>query len=191
MTIHELETPILLAAMPQVQDPFFHESVVLLVHHDDEGSVGLIVNRPTELKIVDVLKGLELEWGGQPESLAYFGGPVQPQQGTVLFRGRRESPSIETVAEISPGISTTQNLSDLALLAVEPPPGLRLVLGYAGWGEAQLEQEILRNDWVTAPVDSEIIFSDSPEGVWRATLASAGLDPSTLPSWTSDAGVAN
>jgi len=143
MSIPELQTPILLVAMPQVQDPFFHESVVLLIHHDEEGSVGLIVNRPTELKIADILHGLELEWGGRPGSLAYFGGPVQPQQGKVLYRGEVGAAETGEIPEIFPGIRTTQNLSDLAALATRPPAGLRLVLGYAGWGESQLLDEIL------------------------------------------------
>ena len=193
MTIEStLQTPLLLAAMPQVQDPFFHESVVLLVHHGEDGSFGLIVNRPTDLKIVDILDGMELNWKGSPDSLAFFGGPVQPQQGTVLYRGETDRTlEIEGASEVSPGIHTTQNLSDLEALANTPPAGLRLVLGYAGWGEEQLVQEILRNDWITAPVSAELIFSKEPSEVWPATLRSVGVDPATLPSWTDSNGVAN
>jgi putative transcriptional regulator len=180
-----LETPILLAAMPQVQDPFFHESVVLLVHHDDEGSFGLIVNRPTELKIADILNGMKLRWEGSAESLAYFGGPVRPQQGTILYQEQEAGElEIEGASQIFPGIQTTQHFSDLALLAEKPPRGLRLVLGYAGWGEQQLVQEIVRNDWITAPIRTELVFSERPERVWSETLISVGLDPSSLPSWT-------
>jgi putative transcriptional regulator len=178
--------------MPQVQDPFFHESVVLLVHHGEDGSFGLIVNRPTDLKIVDILDGMELNWKGSPDSLAFFGGPVQPQQGTVLYRGETDRTlEIEGASEVSPGIHTTQNLSDLEALANTPPAGLRLVLGYAGWGEEQLVQEILRNDWITAPVSAELIFSKEPSEVWPATLRSVGVNPATLPSWTDSNGVAN
>ena len=187
-----LETPVLLAAMPQVQDPFFHESVVLLVHHDEQGSFGLIVNRPTELKIADILEGLEIEWAGNPDSLAFFGGPVSPQQGTVLYPpAESESAAVEGASEVFPGIHTTQNIADLAQLAKTPPPGLRLVLGYAGWGEEQLLQEILRNDWVTAPVRHDLVFSDDPTEVWPQTMRSVGLDPAALPSWTEGAGEAN
>jgi putative transcriptional regulator len=178
--------------MPQVQDPFFHESVVLLVHHGEDGSFGLIVNRPTDLKIVDILDGMELNWKGSPDSLAFFGGPVQPHQGTVLYRGETDRTlEIEGASEVSPGIHTTQNLSDLEALANTPPAGLRLVLGYAGWGEEQLVQEILRNDWITAPVSAELIFSKEPSEVWPATLRSVGVDPASLPSWTDSNGLAN
>ena len=65
------------------------------------------------------------------------------------------------------------------------------MLGYAGWGEEQLVQEILRNDWITAPVSAELIFSKEPSEVWPATLRSVGVDPATLPSWTDSNGVAN
>ena len=186
MTIDsKLETPILLAAMPQVQDPFFHESVILLVHHDGDGSFGLIVNRPTELKIADILQGMKITWGGNPESRAYFGGPVRPQQGTILFADPGSDELIvEGATEVYPGVQTTQHFADLATLAERPPHGLRLVLGYAGWGEEQLLQEIVRNDWITAPVCTELIFSEQPDEVWTATLNSVGLDPASLPAWT-------
>src|SRR4029453_13892232 len=81
----DLSTPVLLMAMPQVLDPFFHRSVVLLLHHEDEGSFGLIVNRPTGIKVSEILQGMDVGWRGREEAVAYFGGPVQPQLGTVLF----------------------------------------------------------------------------------------------------------
>ena len=65
---------------------------------------------------------------------------------------------------------------------------MRLVLGYAGWGEEQLIQEILRNDWITAPVQEDLIFTREPEGTWERTLRSVGVDPASLPSWTAMSG---
>ena len=187
-----LTPPLLLAAMPQVQDPFFHESVVLLVHHDDNGSFGLIVNRPTEVKVADILKGLEIDWAGDKDSLALFGGPVRPQQGTVLYAQHEgEEIELEGASELFPGVLTTQHVADLATLAREPPAGLQLVLGYSGWGEEQLLQEILRNDWIVAPVRADLVFSDRPSEVWPETLRSVGFDPATLPSWTTGGDVAN
>ena len=182
-----IETPLLLAAMPQVHDPFFHQSVVLLVHHnDEEGSFGLIVNRPTELKIADILEGMKIGWGGSPDALAYFGGPVQPQLGTVIYGGDDRTEKLSAASEVFPGIGTTQHYRDLELLAHRPPARIRLVLGYAGWGEEQLLGEILRNDWVTAPVKADLIFPTEPETAWETTLRSVGLDPASLPSWTPD-----
>ena len=184
-----IETPVLLAAMPQVRDPFFHQSVVLLIHHDREGSFGLIVNRPTELLIADILRGMKIDWAGSPRALAFFGGPVRPQLGTVLYSGvAGEVEGISAAAEICGDLRTTQHIGDLAALARRPPERLRLVLGYAGWGEEQLIQEILRNDWITAPVQEELIFTREPEETWERTLRSVGVDPASLPSWTAIGG---
>lgn len=181
-----IETPVLLAAMPQVHDPFFHQSVVLLVHHDEEGSFGLIVNRPTELKIADILEGMEISWGGPPEALAYFGGPVRPQLGTVIYADD-DRDELTATSEVAPGIHTTQHFGDLEALAEKPPEDLRLVLGYAGWGQRQLIDEILRNDWLTAPVRTDLIFARAPEEAWETTLRSVGVDPASLPNWTAGA----
>jgi putative transcriptional regulator len=182
----DLTTPVLLLAMPQVVDPFFHKSVVLLLHHEDEGSFGFIVNRPTGIRLQEILEGMEVNWQGGTEAVAHFGGPVQPQLGTVLF-----SPGpvdTEAATEVLPGVSITQHIGDLSRLAEAPPAEFRLFLGYAGWGAGQLLQEILRNDWLTAPVRSDLIFAPDPEEVWSAALQSVGVDPSSLPSWTAPSG---
>lgn len=178
----DLTTPVLLLAMPQVMDPFFHKSVVLLLHHEEEGSFGFIVNRPTEIRLTEILQGMEVAWQGGKSAVAHFGGPVQPQLGTVLFApGEAET---EAASEVLPGVAITQHIGDLSRLAETPPEAFRLFLGYAGWGSGQLLQEILRNDWLTAPVRPDLIFSSDPEQVWSEALRSVGVDPSSLPSWT-------
>lgn len=202
----DLTSPVLLLAMPQVLDPFFHRTVVLLIHHDEEGSFGFIVNRPTSIRVSEILKGMEVTWNGDEEAHAYFGGPVQPQLGTVLFAPKdrpaegaaagplaqdsagEEGEGPEAASEVLPGVSITQHIGDLAQLAADPPEGFRLFLGYAGWGAGQLVEEILRNDWLTAPVKSELIFSPDPEQVWQQALHSVGVDPAALPSWTAPSG---
>lgn len=180
-----LEAPLLLVAMPQVLDPFFHRSVVLLIHHDDEGSLGFIVNRQTTIPILEILEGMEIAWGGDQEALAGFGGPVQPQVGTVLFATGDGQPH---AAQVCPGISLTQHVADLAALAQTPPDELRLLLGYSGWSAGQLVAELLRNDWVAAPVSEQLIFADDPERIWELALESVGIDPDSLPSWSPQAG---
>ena len=190
-TSGEIETPTLLVATRQVKDPFFDHSVVLLIHHDEEGSFGFNLNRPTDLAVGEILDGMEIAWKGDPESHAYFGGPVQPQLGSVLFRGGESSPLPSTAmgvtaAEIYPGVHMTQHVDDLLLLASRPPLGFRLYLGYAGWGSGQLVEEILRNDWLIVPVLDELLFADDPQSLWSLALGAAGVDPQTLPSWTPD-----
>jgi putative transcriptional regulator len=197
-----LSTPVLLLAMPQVLDPFFHRSVVLLVRHEDEGSLGFIVNRPTGIKVSEILKGMEVDWRGREDVVAYFGGPVQPNLGTVLFgpQSRLPEPTAtaaptvdaeaggdfrgEATSEVLAGVSLTQHVGDLSRLAESPPERFRLFLGYAGWGAGQLIEEILRNDWLTAPAHGDLIFAPDPDRVWSAALESVGVDPATLPSWT-------
>lgn len=182
----DLNTPVLLMAMPQVLDPFFHRSVVLLLHHEDEGSFGLIVNRPTGIKVSEILQGMDVGWRGHEEAVAYFGGPVQPQLGTVLFAPVLvDAGPDDTATEVVPGVALTQHIGDLSRLAEAPPDRFRLLLGYAGWGEGQLMQEILRNDWLTAPVAGDLIFAPDSEQVWDAALRSVGIDPVALPSWIS------
>ena len=183
----DLVAPVLLVALPQVADPFFRKSVVLLLAHEAEGSFGFILNRTTELKVADILRDLEIDWGGDPTARARFGGPVQPQVGTVLFAtAGEELPELPGSSEVLPGIRVSQHLSELARLAAHPPRRLRLLLGYAGWGGGQLLDEILRHDWLTAPVDHELVFGEETEKVWERGLRSVGVDPDALPAWTSD-----
>ncbi|MDX1501029.1 MAG: YqgE/AlgH family protein [Thermoanaerobaculia bacterium] len=184
--VQDLETPVLLLAMPQVQDPFFAHSVVLLLHHNDEGSFGFIANRPTEIPVAEILDRLEIEWRGEVDLKAFFGGPVQPQLGTVLYDSASgdEEGAASAATEVVPGLKLSQQVTDLQRLARRPPRRFRFFLGYAGWGEGQLVGEILRNDWLTAPVREDLLFGDDSGKAWSAALASVGVDPATLPSWT-------
>lgn len=189
MDATDLKPPLLLLAMPQVDDPFFHKSVVLLLHHEDEGSVGFILNRPTGVKIKEILDDLEIPWAGEDEALAFFGGPVEPQQGTLIYHTDGEEDldedEGETTRVVFPGVALSQHVGDLKNLAEGPPESFRLLLGYAGWGEGQLVQEILRNDWLIAPPRLDLVFGHEPEEAWREALASVGVNADQLPAWTS------
>jgi putative transcriptional regulator len=180
----DLTTPVLLMAMPQVLDPSFQRSVVLLLHHEEAGSLGFILNRPTAIRVREILREMNVGWGGREDSVAYFGGPVRQEIGTVLFAPVLDEGGPEdTATEVLPGVALTQHIGDLSRLAEAPPEQFRLILGYAGWGEGQLMAEILRNDWLTAPASRELIFAADPEEVWDAALRSVGIDPAALPSW--------
>jgi putative transcriptional regulator len=186
--ISDLSSPSLLLAMPQIQDPFFYRSVVLLLAHEDAGSFGLVINRPSNLTVREILEDLDLQWRGDPQALAFVGGPVQPQRGTVLI------PSAGTLqadaTEIAPGVAISQSLTCLSHQAAAPPAQLRLVLGYAGWSAGQLESEILRNDWLVGPVDAATVFQP-PGGAWERALLAVGIDPAALPNWTAHSSRAN
>jgi putative transcriptional regulator len=181
-----LEPPVLLLATPQVLDPFFRQSVVLLLQHSAEGSLGFIINRTTGIRVAEILEGLEIDWQGGEQEAAFFGGPVQPQLGTILFHRSaddRISVDRETVTELLPGLLMTQHVGNLAALAAAPPGFFRFVLGYAGWGEGQLEEEIARNDWLLAPPNDELLFAAEPDTVWASAMQVAGVDPESLGAW--------
>ncbi|HEV8335330.1 MAG TPA: YqgE/AlgH family protein [Candidatus Polarisedimenticolia bacterium] len=183
----ELSAPLVLLAMPQIQDPFFHRSVILLVHHDAEGSLGFIVNRRTGSPVREMLKEMGIEWKGKPDLAVYFGGPVHPHLGTVLYdvsvAGTADAGPGDSIIPGLPGLRLTRSITDLTQIAARPPDLFRLFLGYAGWGPGQLLQEILRNDWLTAPPRQEILFSPEPDGVWTHALGAVGVNPDALPTW--------
>ena len=187
-----LKAPVLLLAMPQVLDPFFQRSVVLLIHHDEEGSFGFIVNRPMDIRVTDILHRMEIDWQGDPGEVVHFGGPVQTELGSILFTPTEvtngDGAEPEGAAEVLPGLAITQHVGDLAKLAATPPKAFRMFLGYAGWGSSQLIDEILRNDWLTAPVSPELVFGAEGAASWEDALRSVGIDPGSLPAWTSPGG---
>ncbi len=188
VSLDEFGTPTLLIAMPQVQDPFFFRAVVLLAAHEEGGeggSLGFVVNRPSQLKIDDVLRELDIEWLGEREATAFVGGPVQPEVGTVLFSlDGLSDDERDGFSEIAPGVGATQNILALRTLARSAPERMRLLLGHAGWAPGQLMQEVSRSDWLTAPVEESIVFTADPVDAWKNALASVGIDPGSLPSWT-------
>lgn len=188
MTASELEVPVLLVAMPQVLDPFFHRSVVLLIHHDDEGSFGLILNRTTGIAVAEILRGMDIGWAGPDDAVALFGGPVQPQLGTVLYYDAEAVGAEDegTISDIHLGLKMTQHVDNLTALADRPPAFFRLVLGYSGWAEGQLLEELLRNDWLTVPIGEDLLLETPVEDLWAAALSSVDVDPDALPTWAPD-----
>ena len=190
----DLQVPVLLVAMPHVLDPYFHRTVILLIHHDDDGSFGFILNRATGIRVEEILKGMNISWGGQPDALAFFGGPVQPQLGSVVCSGL--SPDFLDAGlsgnDIGGELAVTQHIGDLERLSADLPQRFRLFLGYSGWGQDQLMEEILRNDWLTAPVRQDLVFPDDPSKAWSEALRSVGVDPASLASWSGgESGPAN
>lgn len=180
-----LDTPLLLIAMPQVQDPVFSRGVVLLLEHSAEGSLGLVLNRPTELLLKDLLEPLDIEWLGEATDLAYLGGPVSPNVGTLLFReGETGKDQDERVAAVAEGLLMTQDVELLRDIATAPPGNSRLILGYAGWSEGQLEEEIERSDWLLGPCDVDLVFGGEVDTLWQRALQLIGIRPESLPSFS-------
>ena len=179
-TITELEGQ-LLVAMPTLEDPNFWRTVVFIaVHNAEEGAFGLVLNRPLEVPMADVLRELGHEVpdpGALPPVMA--GGPVEPTHGFVLFEGGEGTDG--TRLEIGPGLVLSGETETLFGLADGRIPGrFLLFLGYSGWAPGQLEREIEENSWLVAPFSTELLFETPPARRWHAALRSIGVDPGTL-----------
>lgn len=178
--------PGLLIAMPQLLDPNFRRAVVLLVHHDEEGTFGVVLNRATEITAPSLCDTLEITWQGDPEDAVDWGGPVQPQTGWVLYHGPLPddldpgADPDDDVKILGEGIHFAGSLEVLRRVADDPPGRLKLLLGYAGWGPGQLEAELSEGAWLVAPISSEVVFDVENDAMWEHVVRSLGIEPATL-----------
>ncbi len=171
-------TPGVLIAAPQLYDPNFDRSVVLMCEHSDEGAMGLVVNRVSSITMASVFRGMDLPepTGDSPPVLT--GGPVQPERGWLIHgQPATEGESIEVADRIF--LSTSRSLLE-AVQQGTGPAIYRLVLGYAGWGPGQLESEITAGAWIIGKAYPELVFSVPVEQIWQQALADLGIDPAQL-----------
>ena len=166
--------------MPQLRDPNFRRTVVLLVHHDEEGTFGVVLNRPTEISAVGLCASLEVDWCGAPEKSIGWGGPVQPQTGWLLFGDSLSIGTRDEIKNVVEGVHFAGSFDVLRKVAQNPPDDLCMLLGYAGWGPGQLESELAEGAWLVVPVTAEVIFDVEASVMWEHVLRSLGIEPSTL-----------
>lgn len=171
--------PGLLLAMPQLEDPNFERSVVLMVEHTDHGSFGLIVNRPTSIQVREVMSSMDVAWTGHPDTVVWYGGPVMPGTGWLLH-SPTSGAADEGLITVAPGIALSSSPEQLRELAAHPPPRLRFLMGYSGWGSAQLEGELATSSWLSAEATPELVFATPPDSMWQAAMHSLGIDPTSL-----------
>lgn len=166
-----------LIAMPRMKDPNFEGTVTYICDHNEHGAMGIVVNRPLDMKLGEILA--QLDFGGENiDSPIYAGGPVQMERGFVLHSPQGEW---QSSLKISEGISLTTSRDILEALATDQGPKESLVaLGYAGWGAGQLEQEILENCWLTCPSSENILFSTPHNKKFDSAISLLGFDPSQL-----------
>ena len=169
-----------LIAMPHMADPNFAQTVTYLVEHNEQGAMGLVINRPNGLNLADVLEQLRPD---EPppalcQSLPIFaGGPVQTDRGFVLHPAGHSFQATLELGELA--LSTSQD----ALFAIADgngPARHLITLGYAGWAAGQLEQELLDNAWLTVPADLGIVFELPPEERLVAAMQKLGIDFTNL-----------
>lgn len=168
--------------MPGVVQGEFDHSVALLCEHSDQGAMGLVINRPTSLRLRDMFTHMELDASEHvdEEAHVYWGGPVQTERGFVLHNVEGEWDSTLKVSnEI--WLTTSKDIL-VAISEGKGPERYMVTLGYAGWNGGQLENEILENSWLNTPSDSSIIFKTPPASRWSAAANLIGIDPNLLSS---------
>ncbi|UCC15387.1 MAG: YqgE/AlgH family protein [Gammaproteobacteria bacterium] len=165
-----------LIAMPTMGDPNFDHTVTFICEHNDEGALGLVINRPSGMRLGDVFAQMSLEAPdpGLRESPVLHGGPVQPERGFVIHdRGGEWGSTLPVSNTVQ--VTTSRDVLE-SMAAGDGPENVLVALGYAGWGAGQLEGEMSANAWLTVPADREIIFSIPFEDRWRAAAALIGID---------------
>ena len=169
-----------LIAMPALADPNFHRTVTYLCAHSEEGAMGIVINRPTDLKLADVLGQMSIPVTDNAVSgmAVLQGGPVCRERGFVLHQPAGEWDSTLKVSE-EIGIATSRDiLSEIA--EGRGPEQSLIALGYAGWGAGQLEQEVLDNAWLSVPISRKILFDLPFEERWASAARLLGVDPERL-----------
>ncbi|WP_406650317.1 YqgE/AlgH family protein [Aliisedimentitalea scapharcae] len=172
----------LLIAMPGMGDMRFEHTVIYLCSHSDDGAMGLIVNKAAvDVRLAELLKQLEIK----PESEEranlpiHFGGPVETARGFVLHTADYDA-SLHSM-HVDEAFSMTATLDILEDIAAgRGPRKVLMMLGYAGWGPGQLEDEIAKNGWLTTDASQDLVFDVDDNTKWEAALQSLGVDPLSL-----------
>ena len=172
-----------LIAMPSLQDINFSRAVIFIEEHTEEGTIGLIINKPLQINLGTVLSHLKLSTTSQniADQEVLMGGPIGQDQGFVLHRSndpsnRHDQIELSSSKELLRLISNNQGPSDFLV-----------TLGYSGWEPGQLSQEILQNDWLTVPASPSILFNTPIQARWEAAINLLGIDASRLSDQTGHA----
>jgi putative transcriptional regulator len=177
-----------LIAMPGLEDPTFAKSVVYLCEHSERGAMGLIINKPGDLSLKHLFEKVELPLHRQDllQSNVLHGGPVQTERGFVLHESEASAKSNSLYAStlsVPGGLAMTTSKDVLEAIANGSGPQRVIVtLGYASWGEGQLESEIGENSWLTVPADASVIFDTPIDQRYDKALSLLGLQAWMLSS---------
>ncbi|HEY6759495.1 MAG TPA: YqgE/AlgH family protein [Baekduia sp.] len=158
----------LLVASPAMSDPNFARTVVAIANHDEEGALGIVLNRPSDTEVVEAVP--ELEGVVDPDEVVFVGGPVQPASIVVLaeFQDPREAAYL--VVDAIGLVSDRTGLDHLETATARR----RVYAGYTGWGPGQLEAELEREDWIVEPARTEDVFDTDPAELWGRVLQRKG-----------------
>lgn len=170
-----------LISMPSMLDPRFKKTVIFICSHDEEGAMGLIINRAhDDITFQKLCAKLKID-GEEDDGIQILsGGPVEIGRGFVLHRASQE---YENTLNITDDVALCATMDALQSLAVgEGPPNARVALGYAGWGAGQLEEEILENAWLVCDADASLVLEMTPDKIYDAALARLGVNIAALTS---------
>ncbi|WP_163836157.1 YqgE/AlgH family protein [Spartinivicinus ruber] len=167
-----------LIAMPHLMDPNFSQSVTFICEHNEQGAMGIVINRPTQLTLGEIFRqvGIEPNSNNRYQSeLIYAGGPVELERGFVLHTPGEHK--WDSSISVSPNIQLTTSKDILQAMAKnEGPENALVALGYAGWEAGQLEREIKDNAWLTCDADPLILFQTPMDKRLEAAAALIGVD---------------
>jgi putative transcriptional regulator len=165
-----------LIAMPTLADPNFHGTVTFICEHNAQGAMGIVINRPLDLTLGEVLSQMSISAKETAVALhpVYMGGPVQTERGFVLHNPAGQWDSMLRISD-ELGITTSKDILE-NIAAGSGPKQTLVALGYAGWGAGQLEQELADNAWLCGPADNRIIFDTPWQKRWEAAAALMGID---------------
>jgi putative transcriptional regulator len=174
-----------LIAMPGMGDESFAGAVVYLCEHTDKGALGLVINKPIDIKLKNLFEKVELTLDREDiaEEPVYYGGPVQTERGFVLHeRLDTDGDHYSSTLAIPGGVLEMTTSKDVleALSNGNGPRKLLITLGYSGWGAGQLEDEIKRNGWITVEAEPGVIFDTPVEQRYHRALSLLGIDPALL-----------
>jgi putative transcriptional regulator len=158
----------LLLASPALQDPNFRRTVILVGAHSEEGAMGVVLNRPSQVTVGEAVP--QLEPAVDERETVYVGGPVQPS--SIVFLAEFLDPSPAGLMVLG-RIGFPAPEADIDKLA-EATARRRVFAGYAGWGEGQLDEELEEGDWIPHPARPDDVFTDDPEDLWSEVLTRKG-----------------
>lgn len=170
-----------LLAMPALSEGFFAHSLTYLCEHSENGAMGLVINRPMEVSLGEILEHLKFEGahGAHMDDPVMAGGPVHTDRGFVLHRGGERE--WESTLHLTDEVALTTSRDILHAIANnEGPAEILVTLGYAGWSAGQLEDELAANTWLTMPADHSVIFNTPYEKRLDAAAAKLGIDLTLL-----------
>jgi putative transcriptional regulator len=174
----------LLIALPALDDPRFARSVVLICQHDDDGAMGVVVNRASEYTLGEVLRQMQLDTDDEAlrNRVVLYGGPVHPERGFVLHDGGGDWDSTLQISD-ELYLTTSRDILE-AMASGQGPDNAVVALGCAGWGAGQLEFELGENSWLTAPADRELLFATPLDQRWQAAAGRIGVDMSRMTDYS-------